>query len=108
MKRPEQSGGYDLVVIGADKQDVLGYFQEGLRLCKKGGILMIKHAFAGGREVLFHTLVNIRTDEFDRVLNANEDGEDVRGLKRLYDWVEQDAGKTILMSGMPSGGDDGE
>lgn len=29
---------------------------------------------------------------------------DVTGLRKVYDWVEQDAGKTVLMSGIQTVG----
>ncbi len=29
---------------------------------------------------------------------------DVKGLRRLYDWVEKDQGKTVLMSGIQTVG----
>lgn len=39
-----------------------------------------------------------------RILPEVEADEQDKGLRRLYDWVEQDAGKTVLMSGIQTVG----
>lgn len=39
-----------------------------------------------------------------RILPEVEADEQDKGLRRLYEWVEQDAGKTVLMSGIQTVG----
>lgn len=47
MKEGER--GYDLVFIDADKDRVLEYFKEGLRLVRKGGVILVDNAIRAGR-----------------------------------------------------------
>ncbi|KAK8854656.1 hypothetical protein IAR55_003395 [Kwoniella newhampshirensis] len=82
MRQPEE-GGYDLVFIDADKERILEYFLEALRLTREGGVVLVDNAVRRGRIALE---VN------------DEPSVDVTGLRKLYDWVEQDAGKNVLMS----------
>ncbi|ORY35817.1 S-adenosyl-L-methionine-dependent methyltransferase [Naematelia encephala] len=86
---PAHERGYDLVFIDADKERMYEYFQEALRLTRKGGIIMCDNAVRGGR---------IALEENDNP------SIDVTGLRKLYDWVEQDQGKTVLMSGIQTVG----
>ncbi|WWD19203.1 hypothetical protein CI109_103661 [Kwoniella shandongensis] len=88
MKQPEE-GGYDLVFIDADKERILDYFLEALRLTRKGGVVLVDNAVRRGRIALE---VN------------DEPSVDVTGLRKLYDWVEQDGGKTVLMSAIQTVG----
>jgi len=85
-KSPE--AGYDLVFIDADKQGVYEYFQESLRLTRKGGLIIVDNAVQRGR---------ISREQ-------EEGGRPVAGLRRLYDWVEADKGKSVLASGMQTVG----
>lgn len=41
--------GYDIVFVDADKEAYFDYFQEALRLTKKGGIIIFDNAIRGGR-----------------------------------------------------------
>jgi len=42
----------------------------------------------------------------DRIARAENDDPviDVVGLRKMYDWVQQDAGKTVVMSGIQTVG----
>lgn len=85
-KMPE--AGYDLVFIDADKETTLEYFQESLRLTRKGGVIVVDNAVRRGR-----------------VAREQQDGaQDVGGMRRLYDWVEADKGKSVLASGIQTVG----
>lgn len=86
-KQPD--AGYDLVFIDADKERIHEYFQESLRLTRKGGVIVVDNAVRGGR-------IAREQVEGDRI--------DVTGLRRLYDWIEEDQGKTVLASGMQTVG----
>lgn len=80
--------GYDLVFIDADKERIPEYFQESLRLTRKGGVILVDNAIRQGR-----------------ILQDGEDaGEDVKGLRRFYDWIEKDLGKTVMASGIQTVG----
>ena len=80
--------GYDLVFIDADKERIPEYFQESLRLTRKGGIIIVDNAIRGGRIVK----------------DQDDGGPDVKGLRTLYDWIEQDKGKTVMASGIQTVG----
>jgi len=86
---PEDAQGYDLVFIDADKERMMEYFTEALRLTKKGGTIVVDNAIRGGRIV---------------TAENETPAIDVTGLRKLFDWVEQDAGKTLLMSGIQTVG----
>lgn len=81
--------GYDLVFIDADKERIHEYFQESLRLTRTGGAIVVDNAVRGGR-------IAREPVEGDPI--------DVKGLRRLYDWIEQDQGKTVLASGIQTVG----
>ncbi|WVQ80048.1 hypothetical protein IAT38_002149 [Cryptococcus sp. DSM 104549] len=89
LEKPVE-GGYDLVFVDADKSAILEYFLESLRLVRKGGVIVVDNAVRGGR---------IALDEND------DPAIDVTGLRKLYDWVEKDNGKTVLMSVIQTVGD---
>ncbi|WVQ72081.1 hypothetical protein IAR50_001626 [Cryptococcus sp. DSM 104548] len=80
LEKPAE-GPYDLVFIDADKEGTLGYVKEGLRLLRKGGVIVVDNAVRSGRIALS---------------KEEEPSANVDGMRRLYDWVEQDAGKTVL------------
>ena len=91
--RPPDNGvgepGYDVVFIDANKDQIHDYFQESLRLTRKGGIIVVDNAIRRGR------------------ITESDPGAtdvDVTGLRKLYDWVEQDKGKTVMMSGIQTVG----
>jgi len=46
---PVEERGYDLVFIDADKERVLQYFLECLRITRKGGVILVDNAIRGGR-----------------------------------------------------------
>ncbi|RXK35065.1 hypothetical protein M231_07685 [Tremella mesenterica] len=77
--------GYDLIFIDADKEQIFDYFLESLRLTRKGGVVIVDNAIRGGR-------ISRSENDNPRI--------DVSGLRALYDWVEKDAGRTVLMSGI--------
>ncbi|WVR09463.1 hypothetical protein IAU60_006530 [Kwoniella sp. DSM 27419] len=88
MQQPEE-GGYDMVFIDANKDQILDYFLESLRLTRKGGLILVDNAVRGGR---------ISLEQNDRP------DIDVAGLRKMYDWVERDQGRTVLMSGIQTVG----
>ena len=85
-KLPE--AGYDLVFIDADKERIYEYFQESLRLTRKGGLIVVDNAVRQGR---------IARDQ-------EKEGKDVSGLRKLYDWIEADKGKSVMASGIQTVG----
>lgn len=46
---PVDERGYDLVFVDANKDEYFEYFMEGLRLARKGGVLVFDNAVRGGR-----------------------------------------------------------
>ncbi|TYJ53956.1 hypothetical protein B9479_005361 [Cryptococcus floricola] len=80
MDKPE-GGAYDLIFIDADKEGTVEYVKEGLRLLRKGGVIVVDNA------VLHGTIALSRKEEPSSI---------VEGMRRLYDWIEEDAGKTVL------------
>jgi len=86
---PVEQRGYDFVFIDANKDQIHEYFQEAIRLTRKGGIIYVDNAVRNGR-----------------IARAGNDQPsiDVEGLRKMYDWVQQDAGKTVLVSGMQTVG----
>ena len=75
--------------IDANKDQIHDYFQESLRLTRKGGIIVVDNAIRRGR------------------ITESDPGAtdvDVTGLRKLYDWVQQDKGKTVMMSGIQTVG----
>jgi predicted O-methyltransferase YrrM len=85
-KQPD--AGYDLVFIDADKERIHEYFQESLRLTRKGGLIVVDNAVRGGR-----------------IAREQVQGDlDVTGLRKFYDWIEQDRGETVLASGIQTVG----
>ena len=46
---PEEQRGYDLAFVDADKENIAAYFQECVRLVRKGGIILVDNAIRGGR-----------------------------------------------------------
>ena len=79
--------GYDFVFIDADKGNIPTYFKESLRLTRKGGLILVDNAIRRGR-----------------ITDGEEKSDDVIGLRRLYDWIEADNGKTVLASGIQTVG----
>jgi predicted O-methyltransferase YrrM len=45
----ESERGYDLAFIDADKEKILEYFLEAIRLVRKGGVIVVDNAIRGGR-----------------------------------------------------------
>ncbi|OCF43993.1 hypothetical protein I317_02099 [Kwoniella heveanensis CBS 569] len=88
LSQPEE-GAYDLVFIDANKDQILEYFLEALRLTRTGGVIVVDNAIRQGKIILEN--------------NTNED-INVSGLRKLYDWVEKDQGKTVLMSAIQTVG----
>ncbi|KAL0245759.1 hypothetical protein I308_104895 [Cryptococcus tetragattii IND107] len=89
METPDE-GPYDLVFIDADKSTTLDYFLEGMRLLRKGGLIIVDNAVRGGRIAL----------------SQEEDSNpDAAGMRKLYDWVHADDGKSILMNVTQTVGD---
>ncbi|WVO14484.1 hypothetical protein L204_102119 [Cryptococcus depauperatus] len=76
-------GAYDLIFIDADKASTLKYFLEGLRLLRKGGVVVVDNVVRSGRIALSE---------------EDEDDSDVKGVRALFDWIEKDNGKTVLAS----------
>ncbi|KAI9637553.1 S-adenosyl-L-methionine-dependent methyltransferase [Dioszegia hungarica] len=86
---PVDERGYDLCFIDADKGGYYGYWLECLRLTRKGGMIILDNAIQDGRITL----------------DKNVEGQhDVSGLRKVYDWVKEDGGKTVLMSGIQTVG----
>lgn len=57
-------------------------------------------------DLLFGLLLLVGADAY-RIARENTDGQgdfNVDGLRRMYDWVQQDAGKTVIMSGIQTVG----
>ncbi|ORX38389.1 O-methyltransferase-domain-containing protein [Kockovaella imperatae] len=81
-----KDAGYDFVFIDADKGNIPEYFQQALRLSRKGALIFIDNAIRGGRI----------TSEYRS--NTHEDAN-IAGLRKFYDWAEKDNGKTVLLSG---------
>ncbi|TYJ52118.1 hypothetical protein B9479_007272 [Cryptococcus floricola] len=83
LKRLEKpaEGAYDLVFIDADKEGTLGYVKEGLRLLRKGGVVVVDNAVRSGKIALSR---------------EEEPSPNVDGMRRLFDWIEQDGGRTVL------------
>ena len=94
--------GYDLVFVDADKERVDAYFLEALRVTRKGGVILVDNAVRGGRCVGCRGKLNgggrIATEENDGP------GIDVSGLRRMYDWVERDKGRSVTMTGIQTVG----
>ncbi|KAK4688497.1 caffeoyl-CoA O-methyltransferase, partial [Tremellales sp. Uapishka_1] len=82
--------GYDLVFIDADKENILAYFLEALRITRKGGIILVDNAVRGGR---------IAYEENDKP------EIDVVGLRKMYDWIQKDDGKTVLSTAIQTVGE---
>ncbi|WVQ71801.1 hypothetical protein IAR50_001343 [Cryptococcus sp. DSM 104548] len=80
MEVPEE-GPYDLVFIDADKAGTLVYVQQGLRLLRKGGLIVVDIAIRGGRVAL---------------TEAQDPRPKVTGMRVLFDWIRKDDGKTVL------------
>jgi predicted O-methyltransferase YrrM len=49
---PEAEQGYDLVFIDANKDQIHEYFQEAIRLTRKGGVIIVDNAVRNGRQVV--------------------------------------------------------
>ncbi|WVQ95099.1 hypothetical protein IAU59_002193 [Kwoniella sp. CBS 9459] len=88
LEQPEE-GAYDLVFIDANKDQILDYFLEALRLTRTGGVILVDNAIRQGKIILE---------------NNNDETTNVSGLRKLYDWVEEDQGKTVLMSAIQTVG----
>ncbi|OWZ63633.1 O-methyltransferase [Cryptococcus neoformans] len=89
METPDE-GPYDLVFIDADKSMTLEYFLESMRLLRKGGLIIVDNAVRSGRIAL----------------SPEEDNNpDAVGMRKLYDWVHADDGKSILMNVTQTVGD---
>ncbi|WWC93432.1 hypothetical protein V866_000266 [Kwoniella sp. B9012] len=91
LKVPEE-GPYDFVFIDANKDQIKDYFIESLRLVRKGGVVVVDNAIRRGK---------IHPD------SIADPSRDVQGLRALYDWIEQDNGKTVLSSGVQTVGSKG-
>nr|XP_019011611.1 uncharacterized protein I206_03713 [Kwoniella pini CBS 10737]OCF50392.1 hypothetical protein I206_03713 [Kwoniella pini CBS 10737] len=89
LNLPEE-GPYDLIFIDANKDQIKDYFIESLRLLRKGGIIIVDNAIRRGK-----------------ILPSSKDDPtiDVEGLRDLYDWIENDNGKTVLTSGIQTVGE---
>lgn len=105
---PVDERGYDLCFIDADKGGYYGYWLECLRLTRKGGMIILDNAIQDGRYVRQE-----KEEEGDEggeltgriTLDKNVEGQhDVSGLRKVYDWVKEDGGKTVLMSGIQTVG----
>ncbi|WVQ68412.1 uncharacterized protein L199_006620 [Kwoniella botswanensis] len=91
LKVPEE-GPYDFVFIDANKDQIKDYFIESLRVVRKGGVVVVDNAIRRGK---------IHPD------SVADSSKDVQGLRALYDWIEQDNGKTVLSSGIQTVGSKG-
>ena len=88
--------GYDLVFIDANKDQIDDYFLESLRLTRKGGVIIVDNAVREGK------IVPPASDQESQESEA--DKSSAEGLRRLYDWIEKDAGKTVIASGIQTVG----
>ncbi|TYJ56699.1 hypothetical protein B9479_002630 [Cryptococcus floricola] len=80
MEAPVE-GLYDFVFIDADKAGTLEYVQQGLRMLRKGGLIVVDNAIRGGRVAL---------------TEAQDPDPEVTGMRALFDWIEEDDGRTVL------------
>ncbi|KAL1405812.1 hypothetical protein Q8F55_007490 [Vanrija albida] len=86
----ELDPGYDLVFVDANKDEYFEYFVEALRLTKSGGVIVFDNAIRGGRIA---------------VPDGAEVASDATGLRKIFDWIEEDAGKTVLSAAIQTVGD---
>ncbi|KAK6910817.1 hypothetical protein I203_104850 [Kwoniella mangroviensis CBS 8507] len=91
LKVPEE-GPYDFVFIDANKDQIKDYFIESLRVVRKGGVVVVDNAIRNGK---------IHPE------SIADPTKEVQGLRALYDWIEQDDGKTVLSSGIQTVGSKG-
>ncbi|WWC90511.1 uncharacterized protein L201_005447 [Kwoniella dendrophila CBS 6074] len=84
LKIPEE-GLYDFIFIDANKDQVLDYFLESIKMLRKGGLIVVDNAIREGK-----------------IIPSSEQSStiEVEGFRKLYDWLEQDNGKTVLASGI--------
>lgn len=77
--------------IDADKENSAAYFQESLRLTRKGGLIVVDNAVRRGQ-----------------IVEDQADGDvAVAGIRKLYDWIENDQGRTVVASGLQTVGTKG-
>ncbi|BEI87628.1 uncharacterized protein CcaverHIS019_0103460 [Cutaneotrichosporon cavernicola] len=82
--------GYDLAFVDANKDEYFEYFTECLRLVRKGGVIVFDNAIRNGRIA---------------VPDGTKIDSDCVGLRKMYDWIEKDAGKTVIASAIQTVGD---
>ncbi|MBI4349549.1 MAG: O-methyltransferase [Elusimicrobia bacterium] len=66
----EGAGPFELVFIDADKRSYPEYFKRSLRLCRKGGLIVLDNVVRGGK-----------------VLDASGADPDVEGVRRVYELI---------------------
>lgn len=86
LRSIDENGSFDLAFIDADKGSYPVYYEECLRLVRRGGLLMIDNVFMGGR-----------------ILESDGDDGSVKVIAELNDRIAADARVEAAMLGIADG-----